>query len=124
MAMLGPTLLDLQQQTNSDTETISRLFIGRSTGYLVGSAVGGFLYDHFAPAGVMGVSLVLMGVGTLAVPWCHTVLGLSGAIAGQGVAMGLVDTGKLFLWFIRQPDMSSLDKLCSLKCYLFSFTFL
>ena len=41
IAIPGPTLLDLKAQTHTDIEQISRVFTGRSLGYLGGSILGG-----------------------------------------------------------------------------------
>ncbi len=41
IAIPGPTLLDLKARTHTDIEHISRIFTGRSVGYLGGSVLGG-----------------------------------------------------------------------------------
>ena len=41
IAIPGPTLLDLSARTRTDIEQISRVFTGRSVGYLGGSILGG-----------------------------------------------------------------------------------
>ena len=53
-SILGPTLLDLGIQTNSTTQTMSYVFTSRTSGYLVGSIIGGFVVDR-----VTGRSLYL-----------------------------------------------------------------
>ena len=45
-SILGPTLLDLGIQTNSTTQTMSYVFTSRTSGYLVGSIIGGFVVDR------------------------------------------------------------------------------
>ncbi len=45
-ALLGPTLTSLAQHTRVGLDQISILFTGRSLGYLVGSLLGGRLYDR------------------------------------------------------------------------------
>ncbi|XP_064634021.1 uncharacterized protein LOC135491960 isoform X2 [Lineus longissimus] len=92
MALPGPTLLDLQERTNTDTEDISRIFIGRSTGYLIGSVIGGLLIDMMNKSFLMSMFLLLMAIGTAILPWCTRLYLLIITIAFQGVSMGLVDT--------------------------------
>ena len=45
-ASLGPTLLGLATQTGSALNEVSILFTARSFGYLIGSFIGGRLYDR------------------------------------------------------------------------------
>ncbi|ELU06808.1 hypothetical protein CAPTEDRAFT_82130, partial [Capitella teleta] len=102
IAIPGPTLLDLQEQTNTDTEQISRLFTGRSVGYLFGSLMGGFLFDRVNQTCLLSLSLLLTAIGTAAAPWCTNFLFLVGILAFQGISMGFLDTGGnvlcLYIW--------------------------
>ena len=93
MAIPGPTLLDLQQQTNTDTETVSRIFTGRSVGYLLGTIVSGMLFDCLNHNVLLMFGLLLTAFGTAAAPWCATVQVLVLVFAFPGVSMGFLDTG-------------------------------
>ena len=94
IAIPGPTLLDLQQSTGADTSQISRIFTGRSVGYLVGSIIGGFLFDQFNQSCLLSFSLLLSALGTAAAPWCSSYVFLMGILAFQGLSLGFLDTGK------------------------------
>ena len=95
LALPGPTLLDLRAQTNTSTEEISTIFTGRSLGYLVGSILGGMMFDRVNQACLLGLSLMLTSAATAVVPWCRQLIWLIGIMSMQGLSMGFLDTGKL-----------------------------
>ncbi|XP_070200497.1 sodium-dependent glucose transporter 1-like isoform X2 [Littorina saxatilis] len=90
----GATLLDLEERTHTTTEHISFIFTGRSLGYLLGSVVGGVLFVYFDQQILLFYTLVLTGMATIAVPWCTALVALASMIAVQGLALGVLDTGK------------------------------
>jgi len=94
IAILGPTLLDLQQRTHTDINEISKVFTVRSVGYLIGSVVGGLLFNLFNHSCLVGVFLLLTAVGTALAPWWEQVSKLMVCISFIGVSMGLLDTGE------------------------------
>lgn len=94
IAIPGATLLDLRDRTHTDTETVSLIFTARSLGYLLGSIVGGVLFDYFDQQILLFYTLFLTGVATIAVPWCTALIALTCMIAVQGLAMGVLDTGE------------------------------
>ena len=65
IAIPGPTLLDLQARTHTDLEEISRIFTGRSLGYLGGSILGGVLFDHINQQCLLSISLLLTAVSII-----------------------------------------------------------
>ena len=89
----GATLLDLEERTHSSTEHIALIFTARSMGYLLGSIVGGVLFDYFDQQILLFYTLVLTGIATIAVPWCTALVALACMIAVQGLALGVLDTG-------------------------------
>ncbi|KAI0238738.1 Sodium-dependent glucose transporter 1 [Lamellibrachia satsuma] len=93
IAILGPTLLDLQQRTHTDIKQISRVFTVRSIGYLVGSIVGGFLFNFFNHSCLVGIFLLLTAIGTALAPWWQQLSKLMACISFVGMSMGLLDTG-------------------------------
>ena len=94
IAILGPTLLDLQQRTHTDIKQISRVFTVRSIGYLVGSIVGGFLFNFFNHSCLVGIFLLLTAIGTALAPWWQQLSRLMACISFVGMSMGLLDTGE------------------------------
>lgn len=93
IAILGPTLLDLQQRTNTNIKQISTVFTVRSVGYLVGSIVGGVLFNVFNHSCLVGFFLLLTAIGTALAPWWQQLSKLMACISFVGVSMGLLDTG-------------------------------
>jgi FHS family Na+ dependent glucose MFS transporter 1 len=76
---LGPTLLGLATQTSSDIAQLGFLFIARALGYLVGSLIGGRLYDrlpgHRTMAGALLFTAVLLAlVPTIPILWILTIV--------------------------------------------------
>ncbi|XP_066276527.1 sodium-dependent glucose transporter 1-like [Branchiostoma lanceolatum] len=113
IAMVGPTLLDLAANVHSDIAHISYIFTARSVGYLVGSAIGGFLFDMFDQHLLLGLSLLLNAIGFAVIPWAKRLSIMGVLISFTGVAMGFLDTGGnvlcLNLWGQRSaPYMQAL----------------
>ncbi|XP_050407953.1 sodium-dependent glucose transporter 1A [Patella vulgata] len=93
IAIPGPTLLDLGERTHASTDKISLIFTARSIGYLLGSIIGGFLFDRFDQQLLLFYTLVFTSVATVAAPWCTALIILAVMIAFQGISMGVLDTG-------------------------------
>ncbi|XP_019628820.1 PREDICTED: sodium-dependent glucose transporter 1A-like isoform X2 [Branchiostoma belcheri] len=113
IAMVGPTLLDLAANVHADIAHISYIFTARSVGYLVGSAVGGVLFDTFDQHLLLGLSLLLNAIGFAVIPWAKRLSIMGVLISFTGVAMGFLDTGGnvlcLNLWGQRSaPYMQAL----------------
>ncbi|CAH1225952.1 MFSD4B [Branchiostoma lanceolatum] len=111
--MVGPTLLDLAANVHADIAHISYIFTARSVGYLVGSAIGGFLFDMFDQHLLLGLSLLLNAIGFAVIPWAKRLSIMGVLISFTGVAMGFLDTGGnvlcLNLWGQRSaPYMQAL----------------
>jgi FHS family Na+ dependent glucose MFS transporter 1 len=62
VASLGPTLPGLAEHTRTRLSEISFLFTARSLGYLLGSLLGGRLYDRVPGHWVMVTVLIMMAV--------------------------------------------------------------
>ncbi len=102
-ASLGPTLSGLAANTGTAISQISVLFTARAFGYLLGSLLGGRLFDRMRGHPVMALMLAGM-VGSMAlVPGLSLLWLLAGAILLIGVAEGVVDVGgnTLIVWVHR-----------------------
>ncbi|XP_067660614.1 sodium-dependent glucose transporter 1A-like [Haliotis asinina] len=66
----GPAFLDLQQITGVGTSKGAALFTAAAVGGVVGSLVGGALYDNFNRHLVLFVSSFLYAVTCAIIPWC------------------------------------------------------
>ncbi|MGD0003020.1 MAG: MFS transporter [Anaerolineaceae bacterium] len=112
-ALLGPTLTSLAQHTQVRLDQISILFTGRSLGYLVGSLLGGRLYDRRPGnplmAGFLGIIFLMMLLSPLIpVLWL-----LFLAMLLMGFGEGGLDVGgnTMLMWLHREkvgPFMNGL----------------
>ncbi|KAL5006574.1 hypothetical protein ScPMuIL_015380 [Solemya velum] len=93
IAVPGPTLLDLGDRVHADTKSITWIFSARSIGYLLGSIIGGVMFDYFDKQMLMCITLLLTSVATVSMPWCLTLVVLAVMTSVQGIAMGILDTG-------------------------------
>jgi FHS family Na+ dependent glucose MFS transporter 1 len=99
-AAVGPTIANLAQQTHSEVSQISYLLTARWLGYLIGSLIGGRLYDRYRGHIVLGGMLLLAGVTTAAVPAVPVLWVLVALIVVYGIGAGAVDVGgnTLLIW--------------------------
>lgn len=113
MASLGPTLPGLAENTKTQLSEISFLFTARSMGYLLGSLLGGRLYDRMPGHPLISVMLLLMA-GMLGLAPLMPLLGLlTLVLLVLGLAEGTVDVGgnTLLVWVHRHrvgPYMNAL----------------
>ena len=116
MASLGPTLPGLAENTRATLGTISVLFTARSVGGLLGSVVGGQIYDKMRGHLVMALMIVLMAVLTALTPALPLLWVLTAVLFLTGAVQGLLNIGgnALILWLHGDrvgPFMSALH-LC------------
>ena len=68
IAAEGPTLLKLAEHTSSNLDQISLIFFFGSLGYLLGSFLGGRIYDHVPGHRFMSAVIVFLGIIIAFVP--------------------------------------------------------
>jgi FHS family Na+ dependent glucose MFS transporter 1 len=122
-AALGPTLPGLAENTRTDLSSISILFSARSAGYLIGSFLGGRLYDRLPGHRVIAAGLGLMMVSLLATPVVSLLVVLAAVMLLGGIAEGAVDVGgnTLLVWVHRDkvgPFMNALHFFFGLGAFL------
>ena len=91
---MGPTLLALQKHLSVEFPKMSYVFIGRSSGYLIGSVMGGVMFDYINTALLIGLTLLVSGIGMLLAPFCLQLWNLCAVMSAVGLAMGALDTGE------------------------------
>jgi len=97
---LGPTLAGLAQHTGSRLNEISFLFVARSLGYLLGSWLGGRLYDRVRGHRLMAAAFLSMASMLALAPLTSRLWALTGVLLLLGFAEGSVDVGgnTLLIW--------------------------
>jgi MFS transporter, FHS family, Na+ dependent glucose transporter 1 len=100
VAAEGPTLLKLAEHTSSALDQISSLFLFSSFGYLIGSFIGGRIYDRIPGHRFMAGILLFLGFMVSLVPLAPTRLSLFAIVLILGLAKGALDVGcnTLLLW--------------------------
>uniref|UniRef100_A0A8C6W8Q3 Sodium-dependent glucose transporter 1 n=1 Tax=Nannospalax galili TaxID=1026970 RepID=A0A8C6W8Q3_NANGA len=102
VAILGPTFQDLATNVNRNISSLSLIFVGRASGFLCGSMIGGVLFDCINRFLLLGVSMVATTVGLYLIPFCKTAVLLIVTMSVFGASVGIVDTGAnvliLALW--------------------------
>ncbi|RVE70896.1 hypothetical protein OJAV_G00068570 [Oryzias javanicus] len=85
IAFLGPTILDLQCQTNSTLSQITWVFFAQQFCLLIGSSIGGvFRKTLFSALAALFISALIISVIFAIIPLCHNVLVLAIAMAVSG----------------------------------------
>ncbi len=122
-ASLGPTLPGLAEQTGSAISQISFLFLARSTGYMLGSLLGGKALDMLPGHSVLAVAVAVISVAMFAVPLLPVLWILAAVLAIAGLAEGSVDVGSnaLLVWVHRSavgPYMQGLHFFFGVGAFL------
>ncbi|MCL5995095.1 MAG: MFS transporter [Chloroflexi bacterium] len=112
-ASFGPTLPGLAEHTRTRLSEISFLFTARSTGYLLGTLLGGRLYDRVRGHPVMAVALFFMVLLLAVTPVLPLLWLLTLVLFPLGMAEGVLDVGAntLLVWVHRRnvaPFMNGL----------------
>ena len=99
-AVLGPTLGDLAENTQTQLSQVSLLFTATSLGYLLGSFLSGRLYDRSPGHPVMAAGLFVLAAMLGLVPLAPLLWLLVAAFVVLGVAQAAVDVGgnTLLVW--------------------------
>lgn len=99
-AALGPTLPNLADHIEVPLSEISFLFTAHALGYLLGSLLGGRLYDRMPGHPLMAAMLLLVTAMLALVPLSPTLWLLTAAWLLMGVAGGALDVGgnALMVW--------------------------
>ncbi|XP_077995840.1 sodium-dependent glucose transporter 1A-like [Glandiceps talaboti] len=93
LAMIGPSLVDLQHNVGVSFQYITFVFTIRSVGYLFGALIGGILQDRLNAYLILGFSLVGPGVTGYIIPWTQSFTTLLILMLVSGMFLGSIDTG-------------------------------
>ena len=123
VAAEGPTLLKLAEHTSSALDQISSIFLFGSLGYLVGSFIGGRIYDRLPGHRFMAGVLVFLGIIIVLVPVASSRWALFVIVLILGFAKGALDVGcnTLLLWVHNEtvgPFMNGLHAFFGLGAFI------
>ena len=123
MAAEGPTLLKLAEHTSSALDQISSLFLFSSFGYLVGSYLGGRIYDRVPGHRFMASVLVFLGIMVALVPLATSRWALFSIVLVLGLFKGALDVGcnTLLLWVHNEtvgPFMNGLHAFFGVGAFI------
>lgn len=123
IAAEGPTLLKLAEHTSSALDQISSLFLFGSLGYLLGSYIGGRLYDRVQGHRFMAGVLVFLGITIALVPLASSRWMLFSVALISGLFKGALDVGcnTLLLWVHNEtvgPFMNGLHAFFGLGAFI------
>ncbi|XP_055471863.1 sodium-dependent glucose transporter 1A-like isoform X2 [Psammomys obesus] len=94
VAILGPTFQDLARNVNRNISSLSIIFVGRASGFLGGTLIGGVLLDYMNHFLLLGVSMLATTVGFYLIPFCKKAILLIVMMSVFGASAGVVDTGR------------------------------
>jgi len=122
-AALGPTLADLASNTQATLSQISYGFTATALGYLLGSFLGGRLYDRRPGNPVMGVMLLLIALSMALIPLIRVLWLLIGLLLLLGMFEGALDVGgnTLLVWLHGEkvgPYMNALHFFFGVGAFL------
>jgi MFS transporter, FHS family, Na+ dependent glucose transporter 1 len=123
IAAEGPTLLKLADHTSSALDQISSIFLFGSFGYLLGSYIGGRLYDRIPGHRFMAGVLLFLGVMITLVPMATSRWALFTIVLILGLAKGALDVGcnTLLLWVHNEtvgPFMNGLHAFFGVGAFI------
>jgi len=122
VALLGPTIPDLAEHTQSSLSQISILFTSRSLGHIVGALYIARFYDRLPGHIVLGASLLVMGLMVALMPTVPLLWMLAIILLFLGVTQGSVDVGgnTMLVWIHGRkvgPFMNALHFLFGLGAF-------
>ncbi|KAK8779281.1 hypothetical protein V5799_019373 [Amblyomma americanum] len=107
LALTGVALLDLVEIYGSDISSVSHLITTRCVGGLLGSLVGGKLYDAYNVQTMSILMMVIACVAVLMIPLSGSLAVAHAMVFFGGISSGAFDTGAN-VWIIRLwPENSS-----------------
>jgi len=100
VAALGPAMPFLATATSSSLGAVSSVFIAQNLGYMLGSFVGGRLYDRLPGTRLLSVAVWAMIPALALIPLARSLALLLAVVFLLGIDQGIVDVGGnvLILW--------------------------
>ena len=111
--VVGPTLPALAAQTHVSLGAISSVFAAASLGSLLGSVLGGWLYDRTPGHPVLAAMLGVVALIFFIIPLTPMLWGLIGLFLVLGIAQNMLDLGSntFLVWVHREKVGSFMNAL-------------
>ena len=111
--VLGPTLPGLAENTLSRLNQISIIFTAQALGWMIGSYLGGRLYDRVPAHPILGGLFLLAALLFAIIPVVSSLVILAIALLIVGIAGGAIDVGgnTLLIWVHRNDVGSRMNAL-------------
>lgn len=93
IASLGPTLPYLAENTGASLAGLGLLFTLRSGGYLIGSLLGGRLYDHLPGHRLLGLAILTGGISLALIPQISSFAVIVAVMLLIGLSESTLDVG-------------------------------
>jgi len=99
-SVTGPTLPTLASHTSSRIDQISFIFITASLGYLIGTWIGGRVYDRLPGNRIIPFGLLIMALASAYIPSATQLTILALTVFVLGFSQGVIDVGgnTLLMW--------------------------
>lgn len=100
LAVIGPTLPALAEQTSTRLGLMGSLFLLSSVGYVIGTLIAGSAFDRFRGHPMLGAAGLLSATMLALIPLAPTFPILLAIVIVRGMADGMINTGNnaLLLW--------------------------
>lgn len=100
VAVLGPMLPSLAEQTRSSLGQIGLIFIAGAIGYLIGTSITGQIFDHVRGHPILAFAQILTSICVVFIPIVSWFWLLLAIIFLKGIAQGTVNNGSniLLVW--------------------------
>jgi len=106
MSCLGPTLPTLADNLQTHVDNLSHIVTARGGGYMIGSLIGGFLYEKMNKSLLLMIALLMTSTTNFLIPFLNAIL-LPFVFFWQGISMSIIETGgnvyMLELWKEKSP---------------------
>ena len=113
LGILGPALSELRERSGAGIGGSGVVFVGQSSGYVIGAVIAGRLYDRFTGHRVFAGALVLLAAGFALVPSLDSVAAwfVAFVLVGIGASTSDVGSNTMLIWELREKVGRSMNAL-------------
>ena len=94
VCLVGPSLLDLQITANTNTKSITMVFVGRAIGCAAGAVLFALVLSKFNPWRILAAGYVAMATSLASLPWIDHVSAVTAMYGLGGIGYSIGEAGK------------------------------